>query len=118
MGYELFTRPWGAEEPAGAREALQNEVPQGQPVTYSPVQPRGEQTLAVNPFWSERVQDEVVLRSLRPQGLPRSSTGLEDVSGGMPDMRQLLATVTAELSFEAGVRRSQGPSTNTEGTKG
>lgn len=90
MGYEPNTHAaMEAEEPAGAREALQNEVAQGQPVTYGPVQPRGERTLAVNPFWSERVQDEVVLRSLRPHGLPapessmaRSSTGLEDVSEG------------------------------------
>ena len=94
-----------SEDKAAAQEQTQLQgLPHGQPVVYGPVQP--DRTVAVNPFWSEKVKDEVVLRSLRPQVLPGlesstagASTSSEDTSRGMPDMRQLLAIVLQQSSL-------------------
>ena len=74
--------------------ALQ-ENPKGPPTSYGPMPKEDERQLAVNPFWSEKVKDEAVLRSLRPRELPESSSarspqGLEDGNGSM-DPRHLLA---------------------------
>eukprot|EP00435_Cladocopium_sp_Y103_P030355 s2015_g7.t1 len=86
-------------------ESLQLELPQGQPVVYGPAGRRGDQTLAVNPFWSERVRDDALLRSMRPHELPsaeaagpRASSSEEDMPGGLPDMRQLLTMVLQQNS--------------------
>ena len=80
------------------------DAPKGTPVTYGPMGRQTEREVAINPFWSDRVQerakDDAVLRSLRPQGLPaadaastsRSSGGPEDGTD-LPDVRQLLALV-------------------------
>eukprot|EP00435_Cladocopium_sp_Y103_P038238 s480_g10.t1 len=84
----------------GATEALALEDgPRGLPVVYGPVLPRGDRALAINPFWSERVQDDALLRSLRPQELPSmdlaapgTSSGSDEGSGGL-DVRQLLTMV-------------------------
>eukprot|EP00435_Cladocopium_sp_Y103_P005472 s1608_g1.t2 len=104
-------------EPAG-QETLQIAVPpQGQPVVYGPVARRGDQALAVNPFWSEKVRDEAILRSIRPQELPgsdpstqRASSSEEDTSGGIPDLRHLLTMVlqqTSQLKQELDELRGQ-----------
>eukprot|EP00435_Cladocopium_sp_Y103_P050433 s362_g15.t1 len=110
-------------------EALPLELPpQGEPVVYGPVGRRGDQTLAVNPFWSEKVKDDTLLRSLRPQGLPsaesagpRASSSEEDTSGELPDMRQLLAMVLQqnnqlkqELDNLRGQVEARGPYTRVE----
>ena len=86
------------ESTAKAKEPLQIEdAPRGQPTTYGPV-PHGDRAVAISPFWSEKVKDEALLRSIRPQGLPepssaRSTMGPEDGSRGLPDMRQLMSMV-------------------------
>ena len=79
----------------------------GNPVTYGPVGRQSDRELAVNPFWSEKVQekvrDEATLKSLRSQGLPvvdaapapRDSGGPEDGMNAM-DVRQLLAIVNQQ----------------------
>ena len=75
-----------------------DEAPRGPPTSYGPIQRGDDRALAVNPFWSEKVRDDALLRSLRPQGLPEASasrgpSGLEDGSEGLPDMRQLVSMV-------------------------
>eukprot|EP00435_Cladocopium_sp_Y103_P044759 s704_g12.t1 len=94
------------QELTGPEENQQLELlPRGQPVTYGPVSHRGERTVAVNPFWSDKAKEEALLRSIRPQELPeldpagpRASGDVEDQPGGMPDMRQLLAMVLQQNS--------------------
>ena len=83
--------------------ALPKDQPKGPPVTYGPQRGRqmdgGEHT-AINPFWSEKVKDEVTIRALRPHGLPRNDagpeasastrTGMEEGSMNAPEIRDLL----------------------------
>eukprot|EP00435_Cladocopium_sp_Y103_P065207 s1247_g27.t1 len=76
------------------------DAPRGQPVSYGPIVPRSDRALAINPFWSERTQEDALLRSLRPQELPSldaavpgMSSGSEEMTGGQMDVRQLLTMV-------------------------
>ena len=67
----------GAMSDSSARTALDPEslqiqvypTPEGLPQSYGPpvVAPPVED---VNPFWSERIRDDVALRALRPTSLP------------------------------------------------
>ena len=88
---------------SGMELALPKDQPKGPPVTYGPQRGRqmdgGEHT-AINPFWSEKVKDEVTIRALRPHGLPRNDagpeasastrTGFEEGSMNAPEIRDLL----------------------------
>ena len=48
-------------------------VPAGQPEVYGPA--TSTVVEEVNPFWSDRVKDEVALRAVRPSFLPDGSGG-------------------------------------------
>lgn len=51
--------------------------PSGSPISYAPPGgvPLTRTVDGVNPFWSEKVRDDVALRALRPGGLPSSESG-------------------------------------------
>eukprot|EP00435_Cladocopium_sp_Y103_P055328 s781_g18.t1 len=93
---------------AGTKEVPQiMDVPRGQPTSYGPMLPadgRQDRQLAVNPFWSDAVKEDALIRSLRPQGLP------EDGTEGIPDMRQLMSMIlqqNAQLKRELDDLRGQ-----------
>eukprot|EP00435_Cladocopium_sp_Y103_P054363 s510_g17.t1 len=107
------------DPPAGTKEVPQlMDAPRGQPTTYGPVPSadgRQDRQLAVNPFWSDAVKEDALIRSLRPQGLPegssaRGSQGLEDGAEGIPDVRQLMSMIlqqNAQLKKELDDLRGQ-----------
>ena len=55
--------------PAQEQLMLENH-PKAAPTSYGPIGHRGERDLSVNPFWSEKTQEDVAICSLRPKGLP------------------------------------------------
>eukprot|EP00435_Cladocopium_sp_Y103_P030096 s34_g7.t1 len=82
-------------------------APLGKPTTYGPrassENQRGTRAIEVSPFWSDSVQQDVVLRAMRPQGLPPEDVAMPGSAGQrasgttevpqQPDLRELLTMV-------------------------
>ena len=64
---------------------------------------------AVNPFWSERMQNEAQLRAMRPQGLAEAEQTTSAADSGSTELRVDQATGT-EMPSRTGPRREMFPS--------
>ena len=116
-------------------------APKGKPTTYGPQRSREDSRkkdgkgqgnhpqVEVNPFWSQTIKDEVMLRAMRPACLPSASTtvaapstmGEEEVGVDLRDVAKMVMSQNSMLKKELAdlrkrVEGKRGPRKNFGGT--